>query len=352
MILIVDAFFTGSHRYWGELLKDQLPYEVELLTLSGKNWKWRMQGGAIELAQKFKKLSKEPSLIIATDMVNLPVFYAYSGITVEEIPCLLYFHENQFAYPVSEQDTDKQAGRENHYAFINLSSALFASKTIFNSNFNRASFLIGAEKLIASLPNNSFKINNLNTTIIYPGIKKQTINSNPTTTPVLLWNHRWEHDKNPELFLDGLRHLKEKQIEFKLIVLGKGTEKESVKTIFNKEFKAELIHCGFVEEKEKYWELIAQANLLPVTSKHDFFGLSVAEAMQLGAFALLPNHQAYPEHLENNNQSGTLYKFPNEFINCLEKACFNIKQGKMNSKFEFGSVVKKWDEIISEMLKN
>lgn len=352
MILIVDAFFTGSHRHWGEQLKAQLPYEVELLTLSGKNWKWRMQGGAIELAQKFKKLDKKPSLIIATDMVNLPLFYAYSGITIEEIPCLLYFHENQFAYPISEQDTDKQAGRENHYAFINLSSAFFATKTVFNSNFNKTSFLKGAEKLISALPNNNFKTNNINNTVIYPGVKTLTQPNKTSLTPVILWNHRWEHDKNPELFLEGLRNLKSKKIDFKLIVLGKGTEKENVKTIFNREFKTELIHCGFVEQKEKYWELIAQANLLPVTSKHDFFGLSVAEAMQLGAFALLPNHQAYPEHLENNNESGTLYEFPTRFISTLEEACSSIKQGKMNPIFEFDSVITKWDKIITETLNN
>ena len=54
MILIVDSFFTGSHQYWGKELKKRLPFEVELLTLSGKFWKWRMEAGAIELAEKFK----------------------------------------------------------------------------------------------------------------------------------------------------------------------------------------------------------------------------------------------------------------------------------------------------------
>ena len=55
--LIIDSFFTGSHKYWGEELQKRLPFKVELLTLSGKHWKWRMEGGAYELAQKFKKTS-------------------------------------------------------------------------------------------------------------------------------------------------------------------------------------------------------------------------------------------------------------------------------------------------------
>ena len=61
MILIVDSFFTGSHQYWGKELKKRLPFG-ELLTLSGKFWKWRMEAGAIELAEKFKKLNKKAQL--------------------------------------------------------------------------------------------------------------------------------------------------------------------------------------------------------------------------------------------------------------------------------------------------
>ena len=54
MILILDSFFTGSHKYWGEQLQKRLPFDVELLTLSGRFWKWRMEGGAIELAKKMQ----------------------------------------------------------------------------------------------------------------------------------------------------------------------------------------------------------------------------------------------------------------------------------------------------------
>jgi hypothetical protein len=108
MILILDTFFTGSHRYWGEQLKKRLPFPVQLITLSGKHWKWRMEGGAYELAQKFKKLSQKPKIIIATDMVNIPLFYAFANISKDEIPCILYFHENQFAYPINKLYTQKK----------------------------------------------------------------------------------------------------------------------------------------------------------------------------------------------------------------------------------------------------
>ena len=38
--------------------------------------------------------------------------------------------------------------------------------------------------------------------------------------PILLWNHRWEYDKNPDAFFNALFQLKNKGIKFQLIVLG------------------------------------------------------------------------------------------------------------------------------------
>ena len=38
--------------------------------------------------------------------------------------------------------------------------------------------------------------------------------------PLLLWNHRWEYDKNPEFFFETLKKLKIGGYDFDLIVLG------------------------------------------------------------------------------------------------------------------------------------
>lgn len=351
MILIIDSFFTGSHKYWGQKLQENLPYDVKLLTLSGKYWKWRMEGGAYELAQKFKTLNEKPKVIIATDMVNIPLFYAFSELTKEETPCILYFHENQFAYPISDLDTDKKQGRDNHYSFINLTSALFANHLVFNSEFNQLSFTKGAQTLINNLPENKFSLSNINSSVIYPGIEKplDTNEIKENSAPVILWNHRWEHDKNPDLFLKGLNHLKSKNIKFKLIILGKGTEKQDIKSFFENNFKSELIHCGYAENRTEYSNLLSQATHLPVTSKHDFFGLSVAEGMSHGCFAILPNHQAYPEHLKENPNSGVLYDFPNGYFEALEKGISCKDSANVNQLFHFDEVTAEWIKLLNIM---
>ncbi|MEL6629799.1 MAG: hypothetical protein AAFQ92_30305, partial [Bacteroidota bacterium] len=51
----------------------------------------------------------------------------------------------------------------------------------------------------------------------------------------------------------------------------------------------------FVQEKEQYWSLLSQATLQPVTSKQDFFGMSVVEAQWAGTIPLLPNRLVFSE---------------------------------------------------------
>ena len=42
---------------------------------------------------------------------------------------------------------------------------------------------------------------------------------------VILWNHRWEYDKNPDRFFNALFELDEHGIDFRLVVLGESYEK-------------------------------------------------------------------------------------------------------------------------------
>ena len=118
-------------------------------------------------------------------------------------------------------------------------------------------------------------------------------------------------------------------------------------------FSKNLIHCGYCKSRREYYELVLRATHLPVTSKHDFFGISVAEAMDLGCFAILPNHQAYPEHLEKNKESGSLYPYPEGFFNALDEA-FNLKHTGIKTKEEFywESIINSWTTLIDATLLN
>ena len=73
-ILYVEPYYSGSHKHWIDSYKKYSKHKIDILSLPGKKWKWRMHGGAITLAKKFNKLNKSFDIIICSDMLNLPIF--------------------------------------------------------------------------------------------------------------------------------------------------------------------------------------------------------------------------------------------------------------------------------------
>ncbi|MDP6570890.1 MAG: DUF3524 domain-containing protein, partial [Candidatus Marinimicrobia bacterium] len=148
-ILLVEPFFSGSHKGWAEGYQIHSNHQVEILSLPGRFWKWRMHGGAVTLAKRFHKLSYHPDIILTTDMLNLPVFLS---LVKPSCPVVVYFHENQFTYPWSPQDEDVVLQRDKHYGFINYSTALCADHVFFNSKFHLNSFFTGLEDFLRQFP--------------------------------------------------------------------------------------------------------------------------------------------------------------------------------------------------------
>ena len=140
-ILLVEPFFGGSHKQWAEGLKRHSEHEIEMLTLSGHHWKWRMHGAAVTLAQKLMEMDYIPDSIVVSDMLDLSLFLSLTREKSSRIPVNIYFHENQLSYPWSIDDEDTKNNRDNHYKFINYTSALSADKCFFNSQYHRKSFL-------------------------------------------------------------------------------------------------------------------------------------------------------------------------------------------------------------------
>ena len=144
-ILIVEPFFTGSHQSWAEGYANSSSHEVEIISLAGRFWKWRMHGGAMTLSKRYHELKFQPDLILATDMLNLPVF---QSLVKPICPVAIYFHENQITYPWSPKDKDVELHRDKHYGFNNNSSALSADHVYFNSQFHLDYFFTGLEDFL------------------------------------------------------------------------------------------------------------------------------------------------------------------------------------------------------------
>ena len=212
-----------------------------------------------------------------------------------------------------------------HYAFINFTSALASDLVLFNSEFNRNSFFSALETFLRSFPDNRLihKIDGIyeKSKILYPGITTIPLLPKEDHKPLkILWNHRWEYDKNPDEFFKTLFKLKEAGSSFELVVLGE--EKSTSPEIFRvarEKLKNEIISFCYAENYDEYKKLVAACDILPVTSKHEFFGISVLEAASAGVLPILPERLSYPEIFPVEKfgklfyKDGKLFDFIKEF---------------------------------------
>lgn len=339
-ICLLEPFFSGSHQHWAEGLKRHSRHRVNILSLKGRHWKWRMYGGAVALAGQFNQLKERPDLILATDMLDLTTFLALTRQQSAGIPVAMYFHENQITYPWSPDDKDVALGRNNQYGFINYTSALAADQLYFNSSFHKTAFVEALTPFLSQFPDqrgleNVNKIKAKSQTL-YLGMDLQRFDvfkkeRKQNEQAVLLWNHRWEYDKNPSLFFESLFKLKEENIPFQLIVVGESYRKSpAVFTEAKKRLSDEIIYFGYADGFEQYARLLCQADVLPVTSRQDFFGGSVVEGIYVGCVPLLPNRLAYPEHLSVKNNPANFYREEKDFYDALKKIVleFNNSVGR------------------------
>jgi glycosyltransferase involved in cell wall biosynthesis len=306
-ILILEPFLAGSHAAWAQEYARRSGHEVKILSLQGRYWKWRMHGGAVTLARLFEEGAYIPDLLLATDMLDLSTFLALTRHRTANLKTILYFHENQICYPWSEGDTDPARERDAHYGFINLTSALAADAVAFNSEYHRNIFLDALAPFLRSFPDyhETDAVPNIKAKsrvlylgldlIRFDGYKQERKAGEPA---LILWNHRWEYDKNPEDFFRALLELKEEGLEFEVAVLGESyAEKPPIFEEASLRLKDRIVHAGYVGDFAAYATWLWKADIIPVTSIQDFFGASVVQAIYCNCFPLLPRRLAYEEHV-------------------------------------------------------
>jgi glycosyltransferase involved in cell wall biosynthesis len=306
-ILIIEPYLSGSHAAWAAEYAERSQHDVKILSLPGRHWKWRMHGGAITLARHFNASGHEPDLVIASDMLDLTTFLALTRDRMAGVKAVVYFHENQLSYPWSETDPDPRYRRDVHYAFINVTSALAADSVVFNSDYHRRSFLDAVVPFLRSFPD--YKETEAHQSIrakshVLPlGLDLKQFDRHrkdpePGEPPLILWNHRWEYDKNPAEFFRALFELQNENLDFRVAILGESfTERPPVFDEAASRLRDRIVRLGYVKDFTTYAAWLWKADILPVTSIHDFFGASVVSAIYCNCYPLLPRRLAYPEHV-------------------------------------------------------
>jgi len=299
-ILLLSAYDAGSHQRWREqLVASQPDFDWEVLALPPRFFRWRIRGNALTWLQE-PALKARYDLLIVTSMVDLASVKGFHP-HLAHTPTILYMHENQFAYPDS--------GRQHSSAepqIVNLYSAVAADRLLFNSAWNRDSFLDGARQFLEKMPDGlpSGLIDGIRekAQIVPVPIEDRLFaeSQKPLNAecPHLLWNHRWEYDKAPDrlaLLLDSLVGAGQ---DFQLSVVGEQFRKEPAAFGGIRERHRErIVNWGYLQSRGEYDHLLAEADVVVSTALHDFQGLSVLEAMASGCLALTPDRLAYPEYV-------------------------------------------------------
>jgi len=376
-VLLVSPYHGGSHASWAEGLCTASAHEFELLTLPDRFWKWRMHGGAATLARRFLRDGARPDAILATDMLDLTTFLALTRRVTARVPVILYMHENQLTYPLPDDpDTGpmrRQGGeRDHHYAFVNYASMLAADRVVFNSGFHRRSWFEALPRFLRHFP----EYNELGTvrelrdksTVIPVGItcsddSGEVIRSDesapgssatsplsgenggeaPATghasdePPLLIWNQRWEYDKNPGQLVRALGEVAALGVPFRLALCGQSFNATPIELQEAREqLDPHIIQFGFAEP-DRYRRLLRDAAVTTSTARHEFFGIGVLEAMAGGAFAVLPNRLSYPELLAGDAVSDatrrrSLYDSHEELVSGLAWALRNVEASRRHGR--------------------
>ena len=346
-VVIIEPFLTGSHAAWAKEYAEHSRHEVGILGLEGRHWKWRMHGGAVTLARLFIEGGYEPDLILATDMLDLTVFLALTREMTADTPTALYFHENQINYPWSQKDRDLAKERDVHYGFINFSSALAADAVLFNSGYHRNAFLDALEPFLAGFPDHheTGRVQDIEakSSVLPLGLDLRRLDryrNGPSAgqRPLLLWNHRWEYDKNPDEFFRAVIALERQGLDFDLAILGESFDVEPA--VFRETARRlgkRVLQIGYVESFAEYASWLFRSDIVPVTSIHDFFGASVVQAIYCNTYPILPRRLAYAEHIPAEYHADHLYDNFGDLVSMLGQKIERIDETREVETSEFVS---------------
>lgn len=330
-ILWIDPFHGGSHAAVAAGYAARSGHTVELLTLpTDGGWRWRMRGGAVSLARR-ARVGARPDLIVCSDMLDLATFRALSADRFHDLPAAVYFHENQLTYPLPP---GRQ--RDLSFAWVNYTAALVADAVIFNSDFHRREFLAALPGLLGRFHD----FQELETVaqiaakshVLAPGIDLASLDAQVATAEhfassavqrpaSILWNSRWEYDKQPVAFFAAIEQLEARGAEFRLLVAGEHIDPQAPAFVAARQrWAARIDHWGYAPSRAAYAALLRRADIVVSTAIQEFFGIGVVEALSQGCAPILPRRLNYPELLPPELHEHCLYDNEAGLVELLDAA--------------------------------
>ena len=365
LVFLISPYHTGSHAAWAEGYARYSRHDVRLFTMAGQFWKWRLQGGALELAPQVVaavKAGTRPDALVVTDMVNVPALLALARPWLDGVPVLYYAHENQLTYPPPPGEK-----RDLTYGMINTLSMLCAGTVAFNSRFHLDEFFAELPRLLKHFPD----YNHLETIpalqarsrVLPVGLDLRRLDccrpsDKAADAPLrIAWNQRWEYDKNPSEFFNALYALDALGLPFELAIAGESFGQQPAE--FDEarvRLASHIVHYGYAPDLETYARLLWEADLVVSTAQHEFFGISVLEAIYCGCYPLLPRRLSYPELLPAHLHHDHIYHDFDELVERLAWAATHpaavraVKLDHLAAPFAWEQIAPRYDALLNDLV--
>ncbi|KAK7008571.1 glycosyltransferase-like domain-containing protein 1, partial [Biomphalaria glabrata] len=146
----------------------------------------------------------------------------------------------------------------------------------------------------------------------------------------IVWPHRWEHDKNPESFFSALFQLQADGYNFLVSVIGE-TFSEIPEIFYTAQqlLKDRIVAWGY-QNRCDYFKILDSAHVAVSTAHHEFFGVSMLEAVSRDCYPLCPKRLVYPEIYPDE----CLYSTQAQLVKCLKRFCQKPICAKLSNKIE------------------
>jgi len=253
----------------------------------------------------------QADVIFATSLMSLADLRALLPPGLQSTPSVLLMHENQVAYPRRTRDA-VAADRDVHFGLTNLTSMLSATRILWNSAWNQSSFIDGMREVLRHVPDgapgSALETIMDRSDIWWPPIdvapfdsfarRTRNVGSDQRDRAIrIVWPHRWEHDKGPDVLLRLARRYTAAW-NLRWTILGEQFSRiPPAFEAFREAFAHRIDQFGFVDDRRAYLEHLAACDWVLSTARHDFFGIAVVEALHMGCLPWLPQRLSYRELL-------------------------------------------------------
>jgi glycosyltransferase involved in cell wall biosynthesis len=335
-IVFLEPYDAGSHRAFRQGLEARSRHRLRSLTLPGRFWKWRMRGAAAWFAERLNsELHRPVDLFMVTGFVNVADLRGLLAPPLDRVPILLYMHENQLTYPLSPAEEF-----DFHFGFTSIISTMAADRVVFNSAWHRELYLEAIptflNRMPEAVPRRVPERLAPRCQVLGVGLERDPLPSDhfpqyrggasdPAVgpgwprgeRPLIIWNHRWEFDKRPDLFAAAVENLLGAGLDFDVALLGESRGQEAAFESLRERLGARCVAFGHQESRVAYDAWLARGDIVVSCAEQEYFGIAVAEAVHAGCYPVLPRDQVYPSLYGSRCKGRHFYEGPDELTALL-----------------------------------